>query len=203
MLFPTNLKIHLSKKIYHTHILSPVPLKYLSWVNRSRVIKQNNRGAVCSGCCGVSHFKIKALIPSAAGRLGARGLSAEFFSSNSQQLKKASLPKIMPHPWENLLSMTYGSGPSPLLQGRTTVKSHSSPRAPSRIGWGLCCKRIPVEFLPWPSPASLPTPRCGFWEYSLVNPLVQIWVSESVSWRIQPTTMALPQDLWYRTKIRT
>lgn len=56
MLFPTNFKIHLSKKIYHTRILSPVPLKYLSWVNRSRVIKRNNRGAVCSGCCGVSHI---------------------------------------------------------------------------------------------------------------------------------------------------
>ena len=104
-------------------------------------------------CFPDSCFKIKVLVPSAAGGPGAQGVLAEF-SSNSKQLKKASLPKVLPHPWKNLLSMTCGYGLATLLQGRTTVKSYSSPRAPRRIGQDLCCKCIAVQFLPWPRPAA-------------------------------------------------
>ena len=123
--------------------------------NRSRVITQNHRGNVSRGAM---HFipdptsVSRRLFPRLLGKLTLRGVSWVLFKFPTAE------ESLFAYGNAPSLSVTLDLGPMPLLQGRTTVKSHSSPRACRKIG--LWCKHI----------ISLSTHRCCFWEFSLKNP---------------------------------
>lgn len=133
--FLTNVKIHLSKKVYSTHTLMSCPsVAFL----RSK--------CDCTGCCGAPQtpasrsrhsFLLGGLVAHGS-QQSPLGIPNSFAQGHTHFLRE---------PTSNDLQLW----PVPLLQSRTTVKSHSSLKTPIRRLAKSPVATAAVQFLPGPN----------------------------------------------------
>lgn len=195
-LFPTNVKIHLSDKVYSTYTLSPVPLQHFSEVNRILEVVPVV-GAVVPPRPPDSHFKIKAFSP--AGRVGGSGLSWVLWDFPTAE-ESLFAQALCPLPERCYIQWPVNVVQSPCFKAGQLWRAIPAPKplvglAEASVA-AAAVQSLPGLF----SPLALLTRAVSGDTPSWIS-LIQIWATATVSWGTQPRTMAFPQDLNYRAII--